>query len=309
MTYAVGGLIQAADYNGFVSTATPNLNNIWSTGSGSSGYGQPALASVNVGDTIASNSWSSLITAISSAAAQQGTAITSVTPPTSGGLIQFYAALQNNLNAISAGQLNAAAVGTDITQTGSRTGNWGGALGIGVLTSTVTVTFGNANQARYFFNAGGTIRISCSRTGAIVTPQDTAWGDLCTNIGTLALPAVNTAQLINGTTLTGFTKIGGGGASPDIYVRPGYYQLTGTSQLLFRQLSSAGVYASDNIEISSSATATSVTFTVRFNDSTDGGSPDTVTGTMSVTATARTPSTTNLVNTWGTPTVTVSNPA
>jgi hypothetical protein len=308
MTYAVGGLIQAADYNGFVSTATPNLNNIWSTGSGSSGYGQPALASVNSGDTIASNSWSSLINAISSAAAQQGTSITSITPPTSGGLIQFYAALQNNLNAISAGRLNSAAVGTDITRTGSRTGNWGGALGITTLTSTVTVTFGNANQARYFFNAGGTIRISCSRTGAAVTPQDTAWSNLCTNIGTLVLPAVNTSQTINGTALTGFTKIGGSG-SPDIYVRPGYYQLTGTSQLLFRQLVSAGVYSSDNIEISSSAAATSVTFTIRFNDSTSGVYPDTVTGTMNVTGTARTPSTVNLVNTWGTPTVTVSNPA
>lgn len=309
MTYAVGGLIQAADYNGFVSTATPNLNNIWSTGSGSSGYGQTALASVNPGDIIAAGSWSSLINAIASSAAHQGTSITAITPPTAGNLIQFYSALQNNLNVISAGQLNASSVGTDITQTGSRTGDWGGAIGVTQLNSTVTVTFGNSEQARYFFNAGGTIRISCSRTGLVVTPQDTAWTDLCANIGTLALPAVNTAQTINGTALTGFTKIGGGGSTPDIYVRPGYYQLTSSSQQLFRQLSGTGVYTSDNIEIFASATATSVTFTVRFNDSTEGGSPDTVTGTINVTATARTPSTANLTNTWGTPTVTVSNPA
>lgn len=308
MTYAVDGLIQAADYNGFVSTATPNLNNIWSTGSGSSGYGQPSLATVNVGDIIDASSWSSLINSISSSASHQGTSITSITPPTPGNLIQFYASLQNNLNAISSGQLNAATVGTDITQTGSRTGNWGGAVGISQLNSTVTVTFGNADQARYFFNAGGTIRISCSRTGTVVTPQDTTWTALCTDIGTLALPAVNTSQTINGTVLTGFTKIGGSG-TPDIYARPGYYQLTGSSQILFRQLSGTGVYTSDNIEVYSSATSTSVTFTVTFNDYTGGVYVDPVTGTLNVTATARTPSTANLTNTWGTPTVTVSNPA
>ena len=34
MTYTVGGLIQAADYNGFVSTNSANVNGQWGTGSG-----------------------------------------------------------------------------------------------------------------------------------------------------------------------------------------------------------------------------------------------------------------------------------
>jgi hypothetical protein len=309
MTYSVGGLIQASDYNGFVNTATPNLNQIWSTGSGNSGYGQTSLSAVNVGDIIDDSSWSSLINTISSAAAHQGTAISAITPPNVGDLIQFYSALQTNLNSVNTGRLNAAAVGTDITQTGTRTSNWGGAVGITAVTSTITVTFSDSNQARYFFNAGGTVRITCSRSGGAGTPQDTAWTNLCNNIGTLVLPAVNTTQIIAGTTLTGFTKIGGGGLAPDVYNRQGYYQLGASNQELFRQLSSDGVYTSDNIAIFAQTTATSVIFTVIFTDLTSGGSADLVTGSLSVTGTVRTPSTVNIVNSWGTPTVTVSAPA
>jgi len=309
MTYAVGGLIQAADYNGFVSTATPNLNNIWSAGSGDSGYGQTALSSVSAGDIIDDSSWSSLVNTIAQTAAHQGTSITPIAAPTAGDLIQFYSALGTNLAAVNSGRLNAANVGTDITQTGTRTANWGGAVGIPTVTSTVTITFASESQARYFFNAGGTVRIGCSRTGAAATPQDTVWTTLCTDIGTLVLPAVNTSQTINGSTFTGFTKVGGGGISPDIYNRQGYYQLTGSSQTLFRQLSGSGVYTNDNITVTALRTVNTVVLTVVFNDLTDGGSPDTVTGTLSVTALARQPSTSNITNSWGTPTVTVTNPA
>ena len=46
MTYSSGGLIQATDYNTFISTGTPNINNIWGTGSGDSGWGQTSIATV-----------------------------------------------------------------------------------------------------------------------------------------------------------------------------------------------------------------------------------------------------------------------
>ena len=40
MTYSSGSLIEASDYNGFVSgTANANVNDIWSVGSGDKGYG------------------------------------------------------------------------------------------------------------------------------------------------------------------------------------------------------------------------------------------------------------------------------
>ena len=44
MTYSSGGLIQAADYNGFVDTNVgANINATWGTGVTSAGYGQTAI--------------------------------------------------------------------------------------------------------------------------------------------------------------------------------------------------------------------------------------------------------------------------
>jgi hypothetical protein len=40
---------------------------------------------------------------------------------------------------------------------------------------TLTVTFNNSDQARYFFNSGGKIRFNSSRIGGIESPQNSAW--------------------------------------------------------------------------------------------------------------------------------------
>lgn len=309
MAYQVGGLIEASDYNGFVTTSTPNLNFIWSVGSGSSGYGQTAVPVVGVGQLIEASSWANLVSTIAKIAAHTGTTITPITVPAVGDLISYYNVLSSNLSAVNNGKLNAIATGTDITNSATRTASWGQAVGIASVTSTVTVTFPSGDAARYFFNAGGTIRLSFSVTGGSGTPQDLAWQQLGTDLGTLALPAVNSSQTIAGTAFQGFTKIGGGGATPDIYSRQGYYQLTALPQSLFRQFASAGVYSSDYIVVSAQASGATVTFTVQFVDNTGGGTPDLIDSDITVTATARPPSTSVIANTWGTPTVTVTAPA
>ena len=57
MTYASAGTIQAADYN----TIAANVNTIWSTGNGSSGYGQTAITNVTaVTDTVTATQWTSI---------------------------------------------------------------------------------------------------------------------------------------------------------------------------------------------------------------------------------------------------------
>jgi hypothetical protein len=308
MTYALGGLIQATDLNGFVSTGSPNFNNIWSTGSSDAGYGQTAVSTVTAGTTVSFNPWNTLITNMASVAAHQGTTITAITAPVSGNTVAYLSALSTNLTSINNGRLNAAAVGTDITITGTRTADWGTAVSIPVVTSTITVTFASANAVRYFFNAGGTLRISCSRTLGSGNPQDLAWTQLCTDTGTLALPAVSTAQTIAGTSFTGFTKIGGAG-TPSTYVRNGYYNLTGTPTTYFQQFSSTGVYTGDNLAMNLSVSSNIVTISVIFTDVSSGTAADTVTGSLTVTATARPPSTTNITNSWGTPTVAVTAPA
>ena len=305
MTYAQGGLIQASDYNGFANAGTPNFNNIWSTGSGSSGYGQTALSTVSAGQVVSHTEWDGLINGIASAAAHQGTTITAITPPITGNIIAYLSALSTNLSAINTGQLNAAAVGTSITNSGTRTTTWGANVSVPTVTSTVTVTFASANQARFFFNAGGVIKIQCSKTGTS-TPEDAAWTSLCTEIGTLGLPAVSAAQTIASASYTGLTQFGRTGSVPTILTHQGFYNLTTTPAILFRQFSDASTYTSDFIQMSFSATGTVVTISVAFTDS-NATAP--ITGNLTVTATAVQPETTNITNTWGTPTVAVSAPA
>jgi hypothetical protein len=69
MTYLSGGLIQAADYNGFVNTnAGANINATWNTA-----YGQTAIASVSATNTVTATQWASLVNTITNMAAHQPT--------------------------------------------------------------------------------------------------------------------------------------------------------------------------------------------------------------------------------------------
>jgi hypothetical protein len=57
------------------------------------------------------------------------------------------------------------------------------------VTATLTVTFATANEARYFFNSGGKIRLTPTLTGGTVTPQYTAWVNILNSIGTRSFGA------------------------------------------------------------------------------------------------------------------------
>ena len=300
MTYSQYGQVQSTDYNGFVSTGTPNFNGIWSTL-----YGQTALSTVSAYQNVASNPWDNLVNGIANAASHQGTSITAVTPPAQYGIVAYISSVSTNLSSINTGKYNAAAVGTDITTTATRSTNWGLNVSIPTVTSTITVTFGSAAQAGYFFNLGGTVRVSCSRSGGTGTPEDTAWTNLCSAIGTLALPSQSTAQTIVGTGYQGLTKIGGSG-TPATYTRTGFVGLNGTPAILFKQYASASAYTSDYIQLSYSVSGAVLTITAQF---TDANATAPITGNLQVTATARPPESTYVSNTWGTPVVAVSAPA
>ncbi len=69
-----------------------------------------------------------------------------------------------------------------------RTNSWGG--GINSVSCRVRVAFSNANQARYFFNSGGEVRIVATRTGGTTSAQNTAWTNLLNGVGTRAFSAI-----------------------------------------------------------------------------------------------------------------------
>jgi hypothetical protein len=67
--------------------------------------------------------------------------------------------------------------------------------------ATLTVTFANANQGRYFFNSGGKIRFNTSLVGAVTTAQVNAWVNFLNSVGTQSFGA-DTDPAINYYTLT-----------------------------------------------------------------------------------------------------------
>jgi hypothetical protein len=67
--------------------------------------------------------------------------------------------------------------------------------------ATLTVTFANSNEGRYFFNSGGKVRFTASLVGAVITPQITAWVNFLSSVGTVSFGA-DTDPAINYYTLT-----------------------------------------------------------------------------------------------------------
>ena len=306
MTYAQYGTIAASDYNTLVGgdpiTSSGTLNAVWATGGTNTGYGQTAEANVAVGDSVTATKWANLVTKTANSASHQGTAISSVTAPAAGGPVTYLSAIPTNLTTIYTSRLNAASQGTTTANTATRATTWQAAL-----TFTHTVTFANANAARYFFNAGGQLKVTCSHANT-ATSINTLYNGLASNIGTVALSSPITGSItVNGVSFNGITKVGGGGNSPTISTNTGYYALTTSNANVFTQLASTGPssYLSSFIRIiavSNGSPGATVTIYTVWDEVPDG----LVVGTGSATTvTIVAPETTYLPTaSWGTPTVT-----
>lgn len=310
MTYSSGSLILDDDYNIFATgnaagtgdNNVANVNTVWGAGTGNKGYGQSTtITPVAAPAVITATQWSTLLARITSAANHQGTSITSITNPVVGDTISAYAALSNNVTAIFNGRNNAAANGTDITTNGttSTTSAWYTSASI-----SQTVTFSSADAARYYFNAGGMIRLAWSRSGGTVSTRNSEWTDLLTQSGTIATTCgASVTQTIAGTSYTGTTKVGGAGTPNILLTTTGFYSLTpgGAATTIFKQYADTSPYTGSYIQlnISLNASSTVLTFATSLVDT--GGYTDPADGTLSQVMTVRPPSTSYLTNTWGTP--------
>jgi len=326
MTYSSGGLIQATDYNGFVSTNSPNINNVYSTGSTDSGWGQTAVGTVSVGGTVTATQWASLVNTLTTMGSQTGTTITARTAPVTGNTISILANVATDITNINTNRGNAAAVGTTsstwtgsiakTTATGTTNASWS-------ITWTQTITFPSADQARYFWNAGGLVRLDMSKSST-GTDKDPDWNTFAGTVGTLYLSGrVNSnSQLIAGGTYTGFTRSGGSGTPSPNLTTTGWYSLTGgaAATTMFQLNSSVAPYSGDYIRVTAAVNAgrTTLTLTTTWNSvgltgagetnnisgGTDTASPFSAFGTApAVLCRFVPPSSTYITNTWGTPTV------
>jgi len=249
MTISSGGLIQATDYNTLRTTVVSILG---TTGSGDVGYGQSVTADTDVvaNTTLVSASpttvkqWVALYNDMLKIAQHQGTDISAVTtaftrasaPIATGSLIQY-----SDINTISTAvttlynnRLNIAATGYSALTTpltSVRTTQWGSAATKPIIQHSFTVTFTNYNEARYFFNTGGAIQFSATRTGGSATTQNAAWDTLLSGMGTISFAYTDTTTTGTGSTSTiGFYDLS---ASPQTIFSKGGYGLSGRTDNLY----------------------------------------------------------------------------
>jgi len=300
MTYQQYGLIQADDYNSLIGT----LNTVWGSGSGNSGYGQTNLPIVSAGNFVGATEWASLVNKISSIAAHQNSTITSVTAPVAGDSITFINAINTNLTTITNNRLNASAQASSVTTTRTTTTTW-----TDKVTFTTTVTFTSAAAARYFFNAGGQLAMTCSHGSAGSTGIDKVFYDLCRAFGTVTLSSGSAT--IAGTGFTGTTKTGGSGVLTTDYTistGTGYYALTTTPVEIFKQKATGALskYVTSFINVTAKVDATGgiITLVTTVDENWSSGIGLAVSTGTAMNLIVKPPSTTYVTtNAWGTPTV------
>lgn len=294
MTYAIGGLILASEFNSMINggtiqngvsvptatplVITPGVNTAWSVGAASAGYGQPAFTPVTVGQVVRARAatvvstgpgtvptwssppeWRALVDTVNNMSLHQIgppapiTAVNYNTPvrpaaaglPTTGpaipAIITWANILATQINTVSGIQRLDAFTQRPVTPAETFTVTsgitWSNSLQLGF-----TVSFGSADRARWFFNAGGQIGISCSHPAGAVYDIDQLISDLCNDAGTIWISSTNgTPATVNlsGIPYNGITKVGG--ANPagiaTLLSNHGFYAMTPVSTSVFRQTS------------------------------------------------------------------------
>jgi hypothetical protein len=248
MAYTAGDTILDDEYNGFLDNTTSpfGINHIFGTGSGSYGLGQTGLSTVAAGNTITAAQWNSLFSAMDNVANHTNDTLTSTSARSIGDPIAIVAALAADLDtlaaSVEAGSPNATAVTTSAAlQTSASSGRWAGSHVV-----EHTVNFTNANQARWFFNAGGKIQINISRSGnggSSATSKDNSMSELVTGLGDFKLASI--ASTRSGTTETLSTN----GLSI------GFNDLTTSYQTILQLTQNSGSYTSMYVKIEAKANA------------------------------------------------------
>ena len=228
MAYTSGDTILDDHYNDFATS----VNALWGTGSTDSGYGESTtVAAVSAGATITAAQWTTLLARMNSMASHQGTSITSISNPSAGDTIAAYTALSTNIAAINTARLTVAT-----RQAASNTNRDNTATFTGTLTFTHKWAWGSANQARYFFNAGGRLSISGTQTGHTSRTKADNWASLLTAAGTYQV----TAQASG--------KSGGSGSADTNNTNYGYYDLTTSYVTVFKQLEDTSPYTANFVQ-------------------------------------------------------------
>lgn len=224
MSYSQGGKIDASDYNTFVgsspSSTVNTINTVWAVGSGSAGYGQTALSQVSQGGLVTAPQWATLINTLNSIRTHQTGSGSGISAVTSGQKIDYISTLSTAINSGYTDRLTFAsnsAVSTSVggslstawTVTVANPGSNPPAGGSSVTQVSrafgVRCAFASADQARYFFNAGGRLKLNLSGTQNASTTNRT--NEIISLLGFAGGVATFNANTNGGRTGTGATVV------------------------------------------------------------------------------------------------------
>lgn len=261
--------VSHVDYN----TIRDKVVSILGTGSATKGYGQTIQSTaVSQGNTITKAQWDALrYDIINIKLHQEGSTPTIATVPASEP-IRFGAGNPNSNfdTLIEQATLTRFSLGggqSVVSNKGSvsYTSSWATQA-----QTEFTVTFANADQARYFFNSGSKIRVTATRTGGTSTAQNGAWTNLLSSVGTQSFGAA-------------------------VAVNKNFYTLTNSyDDNVYYELFSSTPYSANSFELSakcnvtdnSQGTATQLSIRIRMYDRyEDLGPPqpgDVVNGTLNI---------------------------
>ena len=127
----------------------------------------------------------------------------------------------------------------------------------GSLTQTVTVTFSNADSARYFFNTGSQIEFGLSRSLGTSNTKNATWTAMFNGMGVISFKHDSTACSGTG----------------DPAATIGYYELSTDDKLIFQKLAPAGAYADNRFFIlarKGNIGLEQIIFTIRMEDASGG---------------------------------------
>jgi len=205
MAYQVTDTILDDEYNTFVnSSSSPyGYNHFAGTGSGEYGLGQTHISTVSAGGTVQASQWNSLFTGLANISNHTNVALSSLTAVSAGDTIAVKSALISSLatmaTQVSTGCPFVTAVSTSAALTTVTTGSEGWDTS---ATQEISATFSNANEMRWFFNAGGKLRFVVTATATSVSAKDTAFVALGTGIGNLDVGSQATTRSNAGQSLT-----------------------------------------------------------------------------------------------------------
>ena len=286
MAYSAGDKITAAQFNILTNNSSSpfGYNHIAGTGSGQYGLGQTEILTVSGGDgtTIKASDFNALFTAMTNLANHTNDTLTSAAQVSAGSTIAIRSALETDLAtlaaSVAAGCPNATALTTSSATNKDTSSSW-----TTTQTVTLTVTASSENELRYFFNSGGKLNISWSRTTGEGHAKNNEWTDIASRAGTINIKAND------------LDSSGSGSINNDF----GYHDLTTSYQTLYTTDGDTSPYTANNLVLSAKANGDG-TLTIR-TVFTDGAADTTYTsgsntdndyvGTMRMATTASNPTT------------------